>query len=165
MNVQGVANGCRAFLPMMLGASGERELVNVASLASVAPVPAMSAYACSKYAVEGLSEVLAMELDDSNVHVTCVHPGFIHTPIVYNEKATAESMTAEQLGQLQDYYAKNGCEPEVVADAIVKAVRKRNRRHLFVGPEAKSTPVVKRISPALVFRMSIKMARKVGFIR
>jgi NAD(P)-dependent dehydrogenase (short-subunit alcohol dehydrogenase family) len=42
----------------------------------------MSAYAASEYAVDGLTEVLAMELEGTSVDITCVHPGVINTPLV-----------------------------------------------------------------------------------
>ena len=57
VNVMGVVHCIQAFLPAMRAAGGERKIVNVASLAGVAPAPNMSAYAASKHAVIGLSEV------------------------------------------------------------------------------------------------------------
>ena len=65
VNVLGIVHCIQAFLPAMRAAGGERKIVNVASLAGVAPAPNMSAYAASKHAVIGLSEVLALELHDS----------------------------------------------------------------------------------------------------
>ena len=61
INLYGVSNGCHAFLPMMLGAGDHRHLFNVASMTSISPMPDMPAYAASKYAVDGLTEVLAMK--------------------------------------------------------------------------------------------------------
>lgn len=62
INVLGVVHCIRAFLPAMRGAGGPRKIVNVASAAGFSPLPNMSAYAASKHAVVGLSEVLAQEL-------------------------------------------------------------------------------------------------------
>lgn len=72
VNVMGVVNGIRAFLPAMRAAGGERWVVNVASAAGFAPAPSMSAYAASKHAVVGLSEVLAMELEGSGARMSSV---------------------------------------------------------------------------------------------
>ncbi|HEY1091768.1 MAG TPA: SDR family NAD(P)-dependent oxidoreductase, partial [Burkholderiaceae bacterium] len=82
INLMGVVNGCHHFLPLMLAAGGPRQVLNVASTAGLYPAPAMAAYAASKFAVFGFSEVLKMELDGSQIGVTTVCPGVINTPIV-----------------------------------------------------------------------------------
>lgn len=163
VNFYGVVNGCRAFLPEMIRSGGDKHLVNVASLASIAPVPNMSSYAASKYAVDGLTEVLAMELEGSSVDVTCVHPGIINTPIVSNDKAVAASVPSENLARLQRYYDEKGSSPDVVAQAIVRAV-KEGRAHLFTGAKAPETAVLKRISPSLTRKLSVKSAKEVGYM-
>ena len=61
VNLYGVINGCHAFLPLMLEGDEKRHLVNVASLASISPMPNMSAYAASKYAVDGAAFILPVQ--------------------------------------------------------------------------------------------------------
>ncbi len=161
VNLFGVYNGCHAFLPLMLQAGEPCHLVNVASLASISPMPNMSAYAASKYAVDGLTEVLAMELADTNVDVTCAHPGVINTPIVAGKSYNGESGLRQE-ERLGEYYRANGSDPRVVAEGIVNAV-KRGRAHLWVGSKAPLTEKVKRLSPALMRRMAIQMAHKIGY--
>ncbi len=161
VNLYGVYNGCHAFLPMMLAASGPAHLINVASLASISPMPNMSAYAASKYAVDGLTEVLAMELAASNVDVTCVHPGIINTPIVAGKSYNKES-GPEQEQRLGEYYKAHGSDPAVVADGMVNAV-KRGCAHLYVGKQATVTAKLKRLSPSLVRKLAAGMARKIGY--
>lgn len=161
VNLYGVYNGCHAFLPMMLEAGGPRHLLNVASLASIAPVPNMSAYAASKYAVDGITEVLAMELEGSNVDVSCVHPGIINTPIVAGTSYNAEA-GPDQQKRLGQYYQAHGSDPSVVARGMVNAVRS-GRAHLYVGAKASLSEKLKRLSPALARGMCIKMARQIGY--
>ncbi len=161
VNLYGVYNGCHAFLPMMLAAGGPAHLINVASLASISPMPNMSAYAASKYAVDGLTEVLAMELAHSNVDVTCVHPGIINTPIVAGKSYNGES-GLEQERRLGEYYNAHGSDPAVVAAGMVNAV-KHGRAHLFVGKKATVTEKLKRLSPSLMRKLAIDMARKIGY--
>jgi len=161
VNLFGVYSGCRAFLPMMLDSGESCHLVNVASLASIAPMPNMSAYAASKYAVDGLTEVLALELAGSNVDVTCVHPGVINTPI-----ANGKSFNGEQ-GELQtrrlgEHYRAHGSKPEEVAAGIVRAVRE-GREHLWVGSQAGITEKLKRLSPRLLRRLSLRKAQEIGY--
>ena len=162
VNLYGVIHGCHAFLPMMLEAGDTRHLVNIASLASVAPVPDMTAYAASKYAVDGLTEVIAMELGDTNVDVTCVHPGVINTPIAQGTSYNGD-FDPEKVKRIGEYYQTHGSDPEVVAKGILNAVRK-GCAHLFVGARAPETAILKRISPALTRNVSMRVARKSGFI-
>ena len=161
INVYGVYNGCHAFLPMMLEAGDSRHLVNVASMASLAPMPNMSAYAASKYAVDGLTEVLAMELIDTNVGVTCVHPGIINTPIAQGASFNGDA-GLDQVRRLGEYYQAYGSDPAVVADGMVEAV-KNGCAHLHVGNKATVTEKVKRISPTLLRKLAMKTAVKVGY--
>lgn len=161
VNLFGVYNGCHAFLPQMLQAGEPCHLVNVASLASISPMPNMSAYAASKYAVDGLTEVLAMELSGTNVDVTCVHPGVINTPIVQGLSYNGEEGHRQER-QLGDYYSAHGSDPSVVAAGIVKAVR-GGRAHLWVGRKAALTEKLRRLSPALMRHMAMRMAKKIGY--
>ena len=62
INVLGVAWGSRVFVRLWQERGIAGHLVNIASGASVTPMPNMAAYAASQYAVEGLCEVLQMEL-------------------------------------------------------------------------------------------------------
>jgi NAD(P)-dependent dehydrogenase (short-subunit alcohol dehydrogenase family) len=160
INLYGVYNGCHAFLPMMLEEADDRHLVNIASLVSIAPAPNMSAYAATKYAVDGLTEVLAMELVDSHVDVTCVHPGIIDTTIAHGKSYNGDA-GLEQERRIGEYYREHGTHPDVVARGIVGAV-KTGREHLYIGHLAPLSEKLKRLSPSLNRKSSIKLARKIG---
>ncbi len=161
VNLYGVINGCHAFLPLMLESDDPRHLVNVASLASISPMPNMSAYAASKYAVDGLTEVISMELADSNIDITCVHPGVINTPIAQGKSYNPGDNTA-QLQRLSSYYQENGSDPRVVGEGILKAVQK-GCAHLYAGAKAPETALLKRISPSLTRKVTMKTAHTVGY--
>lgn len=60
VNVFGLVNGLRAFVPAMIQA-GSGHILNIASLAGLTDPPFLAAYAASKHAVVGLSESLAAE--------------------------------------------------------------------------------------------------------
>lgn len=160
INLMGIIHGCQAFLPRMIAAGGSRRIVNVASLAAIAPVPNMSVYAASKSAVLGLCDVLAMELAGTNVGVTAVCPGIIDTPITRGRRAAV--IADDQLAQLQQFYRTKGARPEVVADAIVAAVV-AGRELVLTGPFAKPMYHLKRVSRALVRKLSLDNAVKIGF--
>lgn len=160
VNFYGVLYGCRAFLPRMLAAGGNRHLVNVASLASVQAMPNMSAYAASKYAVDGLTEALAIELDGTSVDVSCIHPGIINTPIASGGTYNPDTDPSRP-SRVAEYYRRHGSPPRVVAEGILQAVRD-GKAHLYVGAQASSTVLLKRLSPALTRKLASQMARKIG---
>lgn len=163
-NVMGVVHGLRCFLPAMHAAGGLRRVVNVASVAGIAPAPNMSAYAASKSAVIGLSESVSLELRlcESEVGVTVVCPGIINTSITRNPRNVAPGIGADQLARLQAFYAAKGAQAEVVADAIVQAV-KSGRELVLVGPFAKPLYHLRRLSRALLHKLLLTDARKMGY--
>ena len=161
INVMGVVRGCHLFLPRMIEAGGTRCVVNISSTAGIYPMLGMAAYSASKHAVFGLSEVLKMELDGTGVRSITVCPGIINTPIVSARQNIAPSVSEQQLATLQQFF-RTGCGPEVVAEAIVVAVE-RGDDFVTVGPKAKMTHVLRRLSLGLTRALTLKGARKMGF--
>ena len=162
INVLGIVHCIRAFLPAMRSAGGARKIVNVASTAGFAPMPNMAAYAASKHAVVGLSEVLAMELNGTEVSVLVVCPGIINTAIVH-VSPTSTSIGPAQKQRLQKYYATDGCTPDVVAEDIVRSVE-QDDAFLLTGPLAKLGYAGMRISRRLARRLAITTAKKSGYL-
>jgi NAD(P)-dependent dehydrogenase (short-subunit alcohol dehydrogenase family) len=163
INLMGVVHGCHFFLPRMIAAGGPRQVVNIASLAGIAPAPTLSAYSASKFAVMGLTETLALELHDTPIGVTAVCPGIIDTPITASDKAISPAISSEQIGKLRAYYKANGAAPEVVAEAIVDGVV-RGRPLVLVGPLARPSYHLKRLSRALLRRATLRDARTTGYL-
>ena len=78
VNVKGyfrVAKGCVASMK----ARGGGKIINIASIAGLAPQPGMGVYCVSKAAVLMLTQVLAAELAADNIQVNAIAPGFIKT--------------------------------------------------------------------------------------
>jgi len=78
VNLGGVANTCRAAIPLMARHKRGR-IVNIASIAAMHATEGLSAYAASKAAVIALSNVLARELAPSGITVNAVAPGLVET--------------------------------------------------------------------------------------
>jgi len=81
VNVKGTMFGTRAAAVRMLR-RGAGHIVNFGSLASLAPVPGLSLYAASKFAVRGFSLAAATELRPRGVAVTLVMPDAVQTPML-----------------------------------------------------------------------------------
>ena len=82
VNLWGVINGIRAFLPHLL-AQDEGHIVNTASVSGLYHHPRMGPYNATKAAVVALSETLRYELDDdgSNVGISVLCPSWVRTNI------------------------------------------------------------------------------------
>jgi NAD(P)-dependent dehydrogenase (short-subunit alcohol dehydrogenase family) len=80
VNVRGVFLACRAVLPpMMKQRSGT--IINIVSVAAKRAIPGAAAYAASKHAVLGLTQVLAEEMRSHGVRVGAVSPGAVDTAL------------------------------------------------------------------------------------
>lgn len=80
---------CRAFLPGMME-KREGRIVNMASAAGLLSNPKMSVYCASKWAVNGWSDSLRLELEQegyNNVCVTTVTPGYVDTGMFKGARA------------------------------------------------------------------------------
>ncbi len=85
INLWGVVRMTKAFLPHMMARS-LGHIVNLSSVFGLAGVMNQSAYCTAKFGVRGFSDVLRMELLDTKIGVTCVHPGGIKTNIATNAR-------------------------------------------------------------------------------
>ena len=85
INLWGVIYGCKEFLPY-LKKQQSAHIVNISSVNGILTNPNNGPYCTSKFAVRGFTETLAQELSDTNVKVSCVHPGGIQTNIASNSR-------------------------------------------------------------------------------
>ncbi|SAK63434.1 oxidoreductase [Caballeronia temeraria] len=90
VNVMGVANGLRAFVPVMLAQNEPAHIVNTASVAGLLAAPAMGVYNASKHAVVALTETLHHDLrlaGASRIGVSLLCPAFVPTGIADAERS------------------------------------------------------------------------------
>lgn len=78
VNVHGVLHMLRAVLPTMRRQRGGH-IMNISSIAGITGFDGASVYCASKYAIEGLSASLALEVAPLGIKVTAVEPGFFRT--------------------------------------------------------------------------------------
>jgi NAD(P)-dependent dehydrogenase (short-subunit alcohol dehydrogenase family) len=151
VNMWGVIYGCKAFLPLFRK-RGAGHIVNISSINAMVPFRENGPYNISKYAVLGLSETLAQELQGEPIHVTCVHPGGIRTNIVRNARGHSESDAA-----LFDKIARTSAEE--AAAAIAHGIEK-NKEQVFIGLDAKALATAKRLAPHWIVHQTASMMRR-----
>jgi short-subunit dehydrogenase len=121
-------------------------------------LPFQAFYSASKFAIEGFSEALRMEVRGFNIKVVVVNPGDFHT----NNSANRRNFLAPA-GPYQNQFEKSlaiiekdesgGWEPEILARKIVKIVESRNpgQRYIIASFEQKLALILKRILPGKLF--------------
>ena len=107
VNLLGAARLIHAVLPIMKK-QGSGSIVNIGSIAGESGV--MGIYSASKFGLRGLNDSVRREVRSCGIAVTLIEPGFVQTP----------------MNPLMDGLPG----PEVVAEAIVAAIRRPRRTHI-----------------------------------
>lgn len=150
INFWGVVYGSKAFLPY-LEKSGEGHIVNISSVYGLTSQPMMSGYNASKFAVRGFTESLRQDLElmNSPVSCTCVHPGGIKTNIAKSARVSdsVAALTGESQEETLEKYEKMFIHtPDKAAKTILKGV-KGNKRRVLIGLDAHMFDWVVRLAP------------------
>jgi 3-oxoacyl-[acyl-carrier protein] reductase len=123
VNAKGVIHGTLAAAPVMVR-QGAGHIVNMGSLAALAPVPGLSLYSASKFAVRGFSLSIAEELRPRGVAVTLVCPDAVRTPMLdLQVDAAAAALT---------FSGSRALEADEVAEALVGHVLARRPREVML---------------------------------
>jgi len=138
VNVHGVANGIRSFVPRMIE-QGEGHIVNTGSGASFVSTPRLGPYCATKHAIVGLSEALRYEIDGTGIGVSVLVPAGVNTnigdsmvrPSATDPDAIADDFTV--LTNAMDETSLAVIEPEVVAEVTLVGVRE-GWPYIVMGP-------------------------------
>lgn len=151
INLRAVVIMTHTLLPSLSAAPGSH-VVNLSSLFGIIAPPGQIAYSTSKFGVRGFSEGLRLELRDSGVGVTQVHPGGIATNI--GERARQGSGVSDEEREEQRVIARRllTIDPAVAARAIVDGVERRKPR-VLIGISAYALDVVARALPIAYGRL------------
>ncbi|BBA95368.1 putative short chain dehydrogenase/reductase [Actinacidiphila reveromycinica] len=93
VQVVGVWNVLRAALPVLRAQRGGR-VVNVSSVLGLTAVPGWALYCAGKFALEGLTEALAAEVEEFGVKVTLVEPGYFRTSFLTPDSLALPAQTS-----------------------------------------------------------------------
>ena len=81
VNLGGVVNGVKTFVPRMLAHGLGGHIVNTASMSAFLSLSGTGIYSTTKFAVRGLSECLRMDLEPHGIGVSVLCPGAVNTNI------------------------------------------------------------------------------------
>jgi NAD(P)-dependent dehydrogenase (short-subunit alcohol dehydrogenase family) len=155
VNILGVARLCQLALPhLRAGRSGR--IINVSSVGAKMYQPLGGWYHATKYALEGLSDCLRVELKPFGIDVIIVEPGGVATefPQVAAERLLATSGHGAYAQYARRYAAslrseaKGISSPDVIARTITRAATvRRPRTRYAVGRGAKAVVLARWLLP------------------
>ena len=141
-------------------------IINFSSIGGLMGLPFQAFYSASKFAIEGFSEALRMELRQFNIKIVLINPGDFHTSNSANRRNFLAPTDASD--PYHDQYLKtlatiehdetNGWEPKVLAEKLVKIVDCKNPRQKYIiaSFEQKLAVVLKYILPGKLFGMILQ---------
>lgn len=159
INLWGTIYMTKAFYPYLLERN-EGHIVNLSSVFGLAGVANQSAYCTSKFAVRGFTETLRMELQDTGITTTVVHPGGIKTNIVRASlpKGTVATDAMHQ-ESVKSFEKAARTSAEKAARLILEAVEKKKQR-LVIGPDGKVLDRITRLFPVLYTKLIKRQIEK-----
>jgi len=160
-NFMGMIHLIREVLPVMRQQGGGT-IINFSSIGGLMGLPFQAFYSAGKFAIEGFSEALRMEVKQFKIKVVLINPGDFHT----NNSANRRNFLAptDNADPYHEQFIKslaaiekdetNGWKPEVLARKIVRIVECKNPRHRYIiaSFEQKLAVALKYILPGKWFR-------------
>ena len=164
-NFFGVVRVTQQVLPLMRR-QNSGTIVNVSSVGGRIGLPSLSAYHSTKFALEGLSESIAFELEPFGIRVVIIEPGVIRTNILNSSSSAKKALDPKSpyfsLSQnLNDNFksmmeSESSSSPEEVAKVILQAVTSENPRLRYsVGDDAANLIHARENMPDKEFRKMI----------
>lgn len=172
-NVFGLHELTRQIIPIMR-AQGSGRIINISSILGLVSLPFRGAYNASKYAVEGLSDTLRLELEQSNIWVSSIQPG----PIESNFRDTVVGASLKAVDIESSFFApkyksmllhfkekkeKSALtqKPEAVFKKVLHAIESKRPRPVYkVTLSAHFLALSRRILPArLLHRLLARIAK------
>lgn len=172
VNVDGVVNGIRSFVPRMIAEGRAGHILNTASVAGFVSGSGSAVYGASKHAVVRITEALYAGLRDEGapIGVTMLCPGLVATRIYdaersrpeYLRTAAGRSEEVQELREVADNLYRNAPSPEAVAKLAFEGIRE-GRLYLFTSTRfdepirARTEAILSRSNP--VFESLLSLSR------
>jgi NAD(P)-dependent dehydrogenase (short-subunit alcohol dehydrogenase family) len=168
VNFFGVFRVCRAVLPNMRKQGGGY-IINIGSIGGLIAIPYQAMYSASKFALEGLSEALRMEVRPFGIRVVIIEPGDHKTALTQNRQLVSANLDAYRpsfeaaLAQTARD-EQSGPGPEHVARLLYRVVNNHSPRLRYtIGPAPQRAVVwLKRLAPYSIVEYSMRTYYHLG---
>jgi NAD(P)-dependent dehydrogenase (short-subunit alcohol dehydrogenase family) len=144
VNFLGAVHVTQAVLPLLRKQRGGH-IVNISSIAGFSAPPGTGFYAATKFALEGMSLSLRLEVAPLGIHVTLVEPGAVRTDFLDESSiryaarklADYDQTAGEARRKAPEFSGKQKNDPDRCAAAILQAIdAPEPPTHLFLGSDA-----------------------------
>lgn len=171
VNVFGLAAMVKAVVPIMRR-QGNGRIVNISSMAGKVHTAYGAWYHASKFAVEGLSDCLRVELKPFGIKVILVEPGLVRTrwngiagdALLKYSVGTPYEASAVRVSKIMNrlYSLPYGLSPEKIACSVCHALERRHPRcRYLVGFMAKPSVFLRRLLPSTLYDLLLTKIEKV----
>jgi short-subunit dehydrogenase len=160
----------KAVLPVMRK-QRSGHILQITSVGGRAPAPMLSSYSASKFALEGWSEALRIEVHSLGIRVVLIEPGAYDTDIwernlVIGKDAldpnSPNKQRSQRFAELVKGRASKRGDARDVARAIVRAAKDANPKlRYLVGTDAKVQVWFRRLTPWRVYERIMAKATKI----
>jgi short-subunit dehydrogenase len=162
-NFFGIHRVCRQVIPVMRE-QGEGRIINIGSLIGLVGIPFQGFYAATKYALEGYTEALRLELEAFNIKVSLVEPGDFNTPLtdhrVIVRHCQQDSIYWQRFSntiQEVEKSERKGESPDKLAELIERIIQSNNPRLRYrIGPSSTIIGLKPFIPESIALRMISK---------
>ncbi|MBC2715269.1 MAG: SDR family oxidoreductase [Desulfobacteraceae bacterium] len=161
-NFLGVLRVCKAVLPQMRSRNAGY-IINISSIGGVMGLPYQGAYSASKFALEGISEALRIEVKPFGIHVVLIEPGDFKTDVTKNrvraKGAVKDSVYYKRFNStvaLMENEEQSGLPPVKLAVLVEKIINNPNPkvRYTIGKLEQRLSTLYKRWAPSLMYEKS-----------
>jgi NAD(P)-dependent dehydrogenase (short-subunit alcohol dehydrogenase family) len=168
-NYFGTLRVCQAVLPFMRQRE-EGQIINISSIGGRIALPFQAHYCASKFAIEGLTETLKLEVSRYNIKVSMIEPGDFKTNF------TANRVLAEKANESSPYYSQmttslgimekdeqNGPSPIIIAKLMHKMINQKSPPlRVSVGMFIQKFGIfLKHLLPQRVFEFIMRITYKI----
>lgn len=134
INIMGVVNVLRHFVPRLIESGRKARIVNTGSVGGFFPTPLMATYSASKFAITAITEALALELAsiNSKIAVSLLAPGPVKTGLMDENSPSQSQAFMDALRNMAD---KKGLSPDEFAPLVFEAI---DRGDYWITPQPES---------------------------
>lgn len=145
-SLHGPMNVTRAFLPIMRQQKSGK-IITISSTASFVGLAFCSAYAASKFAIDGWMESLQLEVSPFGIQTMIVNPGFFRTELLTEQSTQYADLTiadySERRAQMEAFWASangtQGGDPAKLARALIALDKEQLPLRFIAGADAIQT--------------------------
>lgn len=134
VNVLGLLDVTRAFIPLLRKAGPGARIVNMGSIAGIVAAPGSATYSASKFAVEGITDSLRIEMQQFGISVSIVQPGYIQSQM----GAKAHQNSANDYGVTQEQFTLY----RFIFEGFYKKDKLLSSQDRAMPPAESSTPAI-----------------------